>query len=375
MGSFAFQLGGFLAKTLIVGGGVIGLLSAQLLATDGDEVLLVERQQLGAESSWAGGGIVSLLYPWRYSPAVCALAHWSQAFYPAWGERLRDATGIDPEVRATGLFWLDLEDEQHALDWAGEQGCELTPVSIEKVAQSVPALGEGFRRALHMPEVANVRNPRLLRALQAALAESANVTLLENTEVSGFILQGGRVLGVNTSCGELRADRVVLASGAWSGELLTTLGLALPVEPVKGQMILYKCAEDYLPTMILAKGRYAIPRKDGHILVGSTLEHVGFDKEPTNTALASLKESAQELLPALAGAEVLGHWAGLRPGTPKGIPFIGEVAEFPGLWLNCGHHRNGLLLAPASCQLLTDLMQRRTPIVEPTPYALAGRLG
>lgn len=110
-------------------------------------------------------------------------------------------------------------------------------------------------------------------------------------------------------------------------------------------------------------------------MVGSTLEHAGFDKVLTNTALASLKESAQELLPALAGAEVVGHWAGLRPGTPKGIPFIGEVAEFPGLWLNCGHHRNGLLLAPASCQFLTDLMQRRTPILEPIPYALAGRLG
>lgn len=105
-----------------------------------------------------------------------------------------------------------------------------------------------------MPGVANVRNPRLLRALKAALAESANVTLLENTEVSDFILQDGCVLGGNTSCGELRAERVVLASGAWSGELLTTLGLELPVEPVKGQMILYKCAEDYLSTMILAEG-------------------------------------------------------------------------------------------------------------------------
>ncbi|AYC32347.1 glycine oxidase ThiO [Pseudomonas cavernae] len=370
-----------MAKTLIVGGGVIGLLSAQLLAAQGEEVLLVERQQLGAESSWAGGGIVSLLYPWRYSPAVCALAHWSQAFYPAWGERLRDSTGIDPEVRATGLFWLDLEDEQQALDWAREQGRKLTPVNIEKVAQNVPALGEGFRRALHMPGVANVRNPRLLRALRATLAESANVTVLENTEVSGFLLQAGCVLGVNTSHGELRAERaeraerVVLASGAWSGELLTTLGLELPVEPIKGQMILYKCAEDYLSTMILARGRYAIPRKDGHILVGSTLEHAGFDKAPTNTALASLKASVQELLPALAGAEVVGHWAGLRPGSPEGIPFIGEVAEFPGLWLNCGHYRNGLLLAPASCQLLTDLMLGHTPIVEPTPYAPAGRLG
>ncbi|SUD19050.1 glycine oxidase ThiO [Aquipseudomonas alcaligenes] len=140
-------------------------------------------------------------------------------------------------------------------------------------------------------------------------------------------------------------------------------------------MILYKCEPGFLPAIVLAKGRYAIPRKDGHILVGSTLEHVGFDKTPTEEALASLKASAEELLPALADAEVVGHWAGLRPGSPDGIPFIGEVPQFPGLWLNCGHYRNGLVLAPASCELLKNLMLGETPIVDPAPYAPAGRLG
>src|SRR5690606_3115330 len=148
--------------------------------------------------------------------------------------------------------------------------------------------------------VANVRNPRLIRALRAALAHMPNVVLHEHCEVSELIREAGHVVGVRTSLGELRAGRVVLAAGAWSGRLLASLGLDLPVEPVKGQMILYKCAEDFLPAMVLAKGRYAIPRKDGHILVGSTLEHVGFDKTPTEEALGSLKASAEELLPALA---------------------------------------------------------------------------
>ncbi len=128
-------------------------------------------------------------------------------------------------------------------------------------------------------------------------------------------------------------------------------------------MILYKCASDFLSSMVLAKGRYAIPRRDGHILIGSTLEHEGFDKTTTQAALESLKASAIELLPQLASAEPIAQWAGLRPGSPEGIPFIGPLAA-----------ATGLVLAPASCQLLTDLLLERAPIIDPTLYAPAGRL-
>ncbi|WP_137818230.1 glycine oxidase ThiO [Pseudomonas sp. 2FG] len=362
-------------RVIVIGGGVVGLLSAYGLAVGGVSVRLLERQTAGREASWAGGGIVSPLYPWRYSPAVTALAHWSQDFYPRLGEQLLAETGIDPEVHVTGLYWLDLDDEAEALAWAVREGRPLHSVDLDSVHEAVPPLGPGFSRALHMPGVANVRNPRLTRALRSALLRMPNVTLHEQCAVSGFIREGERICGVHTADGDIHADRVVVAAGAWSGELLAGLGIELPVEPVKGQMILYKCAEDFLPSMVLAKGRYAIPRKDGHILIGSTLEHAGFDKTPTEDALASLKASAVELLPALAEAEVVGHWAGLRPGSPEGVPFIGPVPGFEGLWLNCGHYRNGLVLAPASCQLLADLMLGREPIVDPAPYAPAGRLG
>jgi glycine oxidase len=339
-------------QVVIVGGGVIGLLTAFNLASEGQRVVLLDRSGVGQEASWAGGGIVSPLYPWRYSPAVTALAHWSQDFYPQLGERLFAATGIDPQVHVTGLYWLDLDDQDDA----------------------VPVLGSGFSRAIYMADVANVRNPRLVKSLKAALLAMPNVTLHEHCEVGGFIRDGECIVGVNSSAGEIRGDQVVLAAGAWSGELLKTLGLKLPVEPVKGQMILYKCAEDFLSSMVLAKGRYAIPRRDGHILVGSTLEREGFDKTPTDAALESLKASAVALIPELADAEVVGHWAGLRPGSPEGIPYIGEVPGFAGLWLNCGHYRNGLVLAPASCRLFVDVMLGREPVVDPLPYAPAGRL-
>ncbi|MCF7201707.1 glycine oxidase ThiO [Pseudomonas oligotrophica] len=361
-------------QSVIVGAGVIGMLSAYRLAQAGSDVVLLESGSTGREASWAGGGIVSPLYPWRYSEAVTALAHWSQDFYPQLGEQLREQTGVDPEVHRTGLYWLDLDDQDQALAWARQHGRELLAVPMDEVHRAVPALGAGFSRAVYMPDVANVRNPRLLQALHAALLALPNVRLLENCQATGFLLEGSRVVGVRTSQGEQRADQVVVAAGAWSAELLATLDLALPVKPMKGQMILYKCAEDFLPSMVLAKRRYAIPRKDGHILVGSTLEDVGFDKQPTADALASLKKTAEQLLPALADAQVVKHWAGLRPGSPDGIPYIGAAPGVEGLWLNCGHFRNGLVLAPASCRLLVDLMLGQAPTIDPAPYAPATRL-
>jgi glycine oxidase len=354
---------------IVVGAGVIGLLTALNLATEGCRVTLVDRQQAGREASWAGGGIVSPLYPWRYSPAVTALAHWSQSFYPQLGDRLLSLTGVDPEVHVTGLHWLDLDDEAQALTWARQNHRPLAKIDIDQVYREVPPLGPGFTSALYMAGVANVRNPRLVKALRAALQGLTNVQVREHCAVEGFVQQQNRVVGVHAQGADLLGDKVVLTAGAWSGELLATLGLELPVEPVKGQMILFKCEEDFLPAMVLARTRYAIPRRDGHVLVGSTLEHAGFDKTPTEQALLSLRASAQELLPALKDAVPVAHWAGLRPGSPEGIPFIGPVPSHPGLWLNCGHYRNGLVLAPASCQLLTDLMLQHSPIVNPAPYA------
>lgn len=362
-------------QVVVVGGGVIGLLTAFNLAAKVGHVVVCDQGEVGRESSWAGGGIVSPLYPWRYSPAVTALAHWSQDFYPQLGERLFASTGVDPEVHTTGLYWLDLDDEAQALAWAEREQRPLSAVDISAAYDAVPVLGPGFKRAIYMAGVANVRNPRLVKSLKAALLAMPNVTLREHCQITGFVQQGGRVTGVQTADGELAAEEVVLSAGAWSGDLLRTLGLALPVEPVKGQMILFKCAEDFLPSMVLAKGRYAIPRRDGHILVGSTLEHAGYDKTPTGDALQSLKASAVELLPELEGATVVAHWAGLRPGSPEGIPYIGPVPGHAGLWLNCGHYRNGLVLAPASSQLFTDLLSGAEPIIDPAPYAPAGRLG
>lgn len=362
-------------RVIVVGGGVIGCLSALNLLEQGVAVCLMERQQTGQEASWAGGGLVSPLYPWRYSDPISALANWSQGFYPQLGEALAEATGIDPEVTPCGLLWLDHAEQPEALRWAAAKHKPLRSVDADFIYQQVPQLADGFQQALWQPDLANVRNPYLMAALKARLQQFAGFSLLENTPVTQLWQEQGQVRGVFAGATRHSADAVVLAAGAWSGEWLAELGLELPVQPVKGQMILYKGAPGWLPSMVLFEERYAIPRQDGHILFGSTLEYAGFDKFTTAEALASLSASAVAMLPALADQRPVAQWAGLRPGSPEGVPYIGQVPGYDGLWLNTGHYRNGLVLAPASCRLLADLMSGATPIIDPQPYGLAGRLG
>ncbi|MGI3129850.1 glycine oxidase ThiO [Halopseudomonas pachastrellae] len=359
---------------VVVGGGVMGCLSALELLQAGCRVTLLERGELGQEASWAGGGIVSPLYPWRYSQPISALAQWSQGYYGSLAAQLLADTGIDPELHPCGLLWLDLDEQGQALQWAAQQDRPLQQVDRGFVYQQVPQLATGFAGALWQADLANVRNPRLMKALRARLLQFSGFSLHEHCAAEGLQHDGERVVGVRTAAGAVMGDAVLLCAGAWGGDWLAAEALALPVEPVKGQMLLYRMAPGWLPSIVMAQGRYAIPRRDGHILIGSTLEHAGFDKATTEQALASLRASAEALLPDLADQAPVGQWAGLRPGSPDGVPYIGPLSARPGLWLNVGHYRNGLVLAPASCRLLADLMLGRAPAIDPAPYLPDERL-
>ncbi len=361
-------------QVVVVGGGVMGCMTALELLQRGRHVCLIERRSTGQEASWAGGGIVTPLYPWRYSQPISALAEWSQSHYPALCGQLQEHTGIDPQFSECGLIWLDHAEQDAALRWADEQRKPIVAVEREFLYQQVPVLAPGFTRGMWQAGLANVRNPRLMAALKERLLQFPGFTLRENTPVSRLKIEGDKVKGVIHADGVQDADAVVLAAGAWTGDWLGDMGLDLPVAPVKGQMLLYKAAPGWLPSMVLHESRYAIPRRDGHILIGSTLEHVGYDTTTTAQALDSLSDSAHALLPQLSGMQPVAHWAGLRPGSPDGVPFIGAVPGVDGLWLNTGHFRNGLVLAPASCRLLADLMTAAGPEIDPAPYQLQGRI-
>ena len=362
-----------MSDCLIIGGGVIGMMTAWQLADAGQTVTLLERGRCGQEASWAGGGIVSPLYPWRYSEPVSNLARFAEHEYPRMAARLHEETGIDPEYRQKGLLYLRVDDGDKAFDWARRFGKPLEAVGADVIYAKEPWLAEGLESGLWMPTLGSIRNPRLCQALRARLMALPSVTLEEGLAVEKLCVEEGRVTGVETSSGRRLAGQVALCGGAWSGELLGRLGVSLPVRPVKGQMMLFRTppmpgGRQLLERVVLADGRYLIPRGDGRVLIGSTLEDADFDKTPTGDARESLRQSALAMLPALADCAIEHHWAGLRPAAPDGIPFIGELPEIQGLFVNAGHYRNGLVLAPASARLLSDRLLMRAPLIDPGPY-------
>ncbi|HHH42819.1 MAG TPA: FAD-dependent oxidoreductase, partial [Gammaproteobacteria bacterium] len=230
-----------------------------------------------------------------------------------------------------------------------------------------PALGLAPESAAWLPEVAQVRNPRLAQALRAALLKRG-VDIRADCPVTGWTIEADRVQAVQTPAGALGADCFVVAGGAWSAELLQSTGIRLPVGPVRGQMILYQGPPGLVSRITLYQGHYVIPRRDGRVLVGSTLEYVGFDKHTTPQALDELSRCAVLLIPALASLPIEKHWAGLRPGSPDGTPLVGPHPVIGNLYINAGHFRNGVVLGPASARLLADQLLGRPPILDSTPY-------
>jgi glycine oxidase len=342
---------------LIVGGGVIGLSTALELAQRGAKPVVLERGECGGESSWAGGGILSPLLPWDYPAAVTDLTQLSCRLYPEWVRQIAEIGGVDPEYRRSGLVVLPEFDTDPAMDW-----CRSHQVRIDLVpGQALSPALSCESQALWLPDVAQVRNPLLIKALRLAL-ERLGVRVVENAEVTGFSFAGDRVARLDTTAGPFAAEHYVVAAGAWSKRLLGKQGVQLDIKPMRGQMLLYRAQPGMLQHIILQNGTYLIPRDDGHILVGSTLEDVGFDKATTEEAKVALHAQALRMLPQLAQAEFIKHWAGLRPAAPDNIPTIARHPQLENLFLNSGHFRYGVTMAPASAQIFANrLFNREQP--------------
>jgi glycine oxidase len=359
-------------EILIIGGGFLGMLAARELAADGARVTIFDRHLLGRESSWAGGGILSPLYPWTYPDAVNRLAHWSQLHYPDLMRALLESTGVDPEWVRSGLLILGADDTESATKWAESYAHSLRIVDNSEIESIQPGLAVEGVGGIWMPDIAQVRNPRLLAALRRDL-EQNGIELRENCPVEEILHKDGRFRGLRTRDGEFAGQQCLLTAGAWTGGMLQATGLRLEIGPVMGQMLLLQAHPQQLTRIVLRDRRYVIPRRDGRILVGSTMEDVGFDKHVTGSAAQDLRAAALRLMPALADAPVEMQWAGLRPSSPDGIPYMGGHPEIDGLYVCSGHFRNGFATGLASARLVVDLMGGREPILDPAPYDPAGR--
>ncbi len=330
-------------RVIVIGGGIMGCLTALQLVLRGCSVTLVERNivaaQTSGESSWAGAGILFPLLPWMYKDAVNQLAMAGAKLYPALCKRLLDETGIDPEYSQSGLQILPPFDETAALNW-----CAQYQIPVQQNANG-----------LLLPSVSQVRPPNLLQALRQLLIQQ-NVTLLENTQleplknvekIDGWKANNGAVL---------EADAYVVTSGAWSFELLKETATALNIKPMRGQILLYENVLEKPENIIYSNGFYLVPRRDGLLLAGSTLEDVGFDTRTTIEVKQDLKTKAENILPSLKHATIRKHWSGLRPGTPDNLPTIAQHPSIQNLYLNTGHFRYGLTMAPVSAARIAKLI-------------------
>jgi len=333
---------------VVVGGGIVGCTTAMLLRQQGWQVTVVERNVIAAqtsgEASWAGAGIIFPLLPWFYQDAVNALAMEGASLYPALADQLHRETGIDPECIRSGMMIQPPFDLEAALAW-----CSANHVQADLNGEN-----------LWLPEVLQVRNPRLLQALKAWLIQH-QVELKEQTQLMPlsepeFGEQGVLKRWQTTSGETLEADIFIVTSGAWSFDLLKQTALSLEIKPMRGQMLLYQLSQPVLDHIIYRDGFYMVPRKDGYLLAGSTLEDVGFDTGVTEAMRVEMQAKAEAILPQLKDAPVVKHWSGLRPGTPHNIPTIGQHPHISNLYLNTGHFRYGVTMAPASAKRLVALV-------------------
>lgn len=356
---------------IVVGGGVTGLLSAHFLTRAGMEVTLLEQGELAREATWAGGGIISPMYPWRFPDAVNVLAAYGQQHYPGFLEWLHAETGIDPQVRPSGMLMLD-DAEPEMWDWARRWSARIEQIESRTGLDAVqPGLDDNFDRGLWMPEINQLRNPRLAKALAALAGKMPHLTVETHSPVTEVVVSQGRVSGVKSKGRSIHAPVVLVTAGAWSSDLMPrSCHAAIEIEPVKGQMILFAATPDLLTRMVMLESRYVIPRKDGMIVAGSTLEHTAFDKQTTQAALADLRQAAIGILPALKKLPVVHQWAGLRPGSPQGIPYISECPDVEGLFINAGQFRNGIVMGLGSALLGTQLITGETPLTDPSSYRL-----
>jgi glycine oxidase len=319
-----------------------------LLRQQGWQVTVVERNVIAAqtsgEASWAGAGIIFPLLPWFYQDAVNALAMEGASLYPALADQLHRETGIDPECIRSGMMIQPPFDLEAALAW-----CSANHVQADLNGED-----------LWLPEVLQVRNPRLLQALKAWLIQH-QVELKEQTQLMPlpepeFGEQGVLKRWQTTSGETLEADIFIVTSGAWSFDLLKQTALSLEIKPMRGQMLLYQLSQPVLDHIIYRDGFYMVPRKDGYLLAGSTLEDVGFDTGVTEAMRVEMQAKAEAILPQLKDAPMVKHWSGLRPGTPHNIPTIGQHPHISNLYLNTGHFRYGVTMAPASAKRLVALV-------------------
>lgn len=352
---------------LVIGGGIIGLSCAHFLSRHAKRIAILERGRVAREASWAGGGILTPIHLAEYPEPLAKLSVLSMGLYPDFVHEVHEASQLDPELVRSGVLMpiFDDEDEKQArrvLAWKAKHDQPAEKLSAREACAVEPALNDRIRGAVLLPDISQVRNNRLCRALELALRRRG-VEIFEGTPCLSV-----RNATVETPDGPMSAGDVVIATGAWAKELTPAA-----VKPVKGQMILSESAPGFLRRIIISKDQYVIPRLDGRLVIGSTVEETGFNKTVTLEGVTFLARRAAEMVPATKRFPMLASWAGLRPGCADRIPFIARHPENERAVVAAGHFRNGILLAPATGMMVSSMVQGIPSPIDAAPFGFTRR--
>ncbi len=357
---------------VVIGAGVQGCAVALRLAQAGKDVLVLERGIPGAEASSAAGGILSPGVEAVEPGPFLDLCRASVDRYAALARELEASTGMQVGYRGGGTLEVALDDDHAQLLAARAERLEKHRVPVEVLDDAAaralePGLSPQVRGALYFRDEASIDSPLLARALYLA-AHGAGARF-RTGQVHRIVHEGGRAVAVEHDAGRLDADAVVLAAGAWSA-LVEGSGLRRgAVRPVRGQIVLLDTRPRLLSRVVFSDKGYVVPRADGRVLCGSTMEEVGFEKAVTAGGLRSVLSLAIEIAPQLAGAPILDTWSNFRPSSPDGWPILGASAV-PGLFYATGHTRNGVMLTPITADAVSAVILGAPPPIDLSPFSV-----
>jgi glycine oxidase len=357
---------------IVIGAGVVGLSAARSLAGSGVRVLVVERQRVGAEASSAAAGILSPQAEAEDDSPFLNLALLARDYHLGLTPVLEAETGLHLDHSTRGLIEVAFtpEEELRLLRreaWQKARGLSVEVLSPDEVLEAEPNLNPQVGCGLFLAGDHRIDNVRLTKAL-AASAVARGATIVCGRPVTSLLVESDRVAGVRAGSESYAAPVAINAMGAWAG-LLNGDPFPPPVEPVRGQMAAFEMAPSPLRHVVYSPRGYLVPRSDGRILAGTTVEHAGFDKSVTAGGLRCVLGIALEIAPALSDVAVSDSWAGLRPGTPDGLPVLGQGA-LPGLLHATGLYRNGILLGPLVGEIVAGLAIGRKPSIDLAPFSL-----
>jgi glycine oxidase len=350
---------------LVIGGGVIGCAVAYELSKAHATAILVERGEIGQEASSAAAGMLSPLLESEGEDGFSRLCRQARSLFPAYLEELRERTGLQVEWHHAGRLDIPTSEEEafHIRQTSGE-GARL--LSRQEVREIEPHVAWFPEPALYSPDPAHLDNAGYTHALAQA-ANAGGVQVRPHEGVDGLLVRGQTVYGARTSHGEIHAARVINCSGAWAPRLSPSPESRLPVIPVRGQMLSLITETPLVRRIVYSKDCYLVPRNNSQLLVGATIERVGYDKRNTVEGIQKLTRGALHLCPDLKSATFSRMWAGLRPGTPDSLPILGVDPVWNGLMHAVGHFRNGILLSALTGKIMAELAieQRTTISLEP----------